>query len=378
VTSVEDNYKVLDTFKVGTNQWAHYPYGYTFNIEWMDYNVEFNTDRFGKSVLEARRRSDIGGGISVKADCDAMAIINLKHRKEIDATLAVQPDLPMSSSISSLKRSAADSHADLDSTDGGSPDKKKQKKAKNEVEITEAIQLPIRLRLVNKGSEYWCQLESVDSDQEVKSILLENSMDPNMPSQRFPNLSAAAKHVTGLETANGWKKWYFNYRGKWCPIGCFRRPGSTPRLNHDFKDLRIKPRGKGFINVNGVDDPSNLNALLQSASQSSPLDFSPTKETGMVRCLLTLDDKKKMFFFPEEKLVIDMLYHVKNDFGDNVVLTVDGYDVDSQAKLTHLATPSDDGKPIVTGVLKQKHTSMNISNMTNMNNMANLSSMTNL
>ena len=25
-----------------------------------------------------------------------------------------------------------------------------------------------------------------------------------------------------------------------CPIGCFRKPGATAGLNHDFKDLRIK------------------------------------------------------------------------------------------------------------------------------------------
>lgn len=69
-----------------------------------------------------------------------------------------------------------------------------------------------------------------------------------------------------------------------------RRPGATPRLSHEFKDVRIKPRGKGFVNQGQVSSsplPGTIYHLIPTHFPEDGYQTHSSMEDPSLSALLT-------------------------------------------------------------------------------------------
>lgn len=185
----------------------------------------------------------------------------------------------------------------------------KKRKREKYPPITEPIQLPIRIRLTHKGTKRWASLMRVEEGQEVRSVIVDGHEGETYTTQ-YDNLSDAAKAVTGLQTANGWKKWKYRYKHKWVPLGRFRSTASKNSRKKDISDADIHPSGMGFTN-----DPR-----LEPAPH---LEMEPPPS---VKCLLSdSTGAKHLLAFHESTTVRDIIIELSKHCENVIALEEEGF-----------------------------------------------------
>jgi len=101
-------------------------------------------------------------------------------------------------------------------------------------------------------------------------------------------------------------------------------------------------------------DLSTLYQTTSSHTLGSYSSHSKENDLRMVKCLLTAPDgRKKMIFFPEDKIVNELMQSIREEFGDNT-LTIDEFEVHPETKLSYIATDDGTGKLIFRADFKAK------------------------
>jgi hypothetical protein len=191
-------------------------------------------------------------------------------------------------------------------------------------EITEPIQLPIRIFFKTKEREYTATMNSVDENQEVNSVTVD-PYDGTQP-REYSNLSAAARSITNLATANGWKKWKYVYKGTAMCVGRFRKNTSRNSRIKDsasFTDPSIRPSGMGFLNP----PEGELRDMEQDRDK--------------IACFLDVLGTKKLYHMNRNLTVTELLNQLKRpDDNDHrrIKLVKNNYEVDPNTHIGLLAS----------------------------------------